>query len=642
MTFVKNSIEKFNEFIDSMNLTDDKKEDLVNKYTELDKLSQLMIDKYVDECVLKNHYEYDGLLNELNYYIENAKYEEDFSNFLAKINLTDEQKYDCWGSYRIIRDGDYINNFESYINDCISNKHYDADELLQVMEDLKTATIEDNNFGILLDNMDLTDEQKDECWNKFMNICSAGESYSKEVNKYVDKCIKSNRYEYGELMGILKFSDFIETSHNFNILLDNMDIDSDIREVYQEQLSSIYKTDEAQFNDFSQYINECLSTKHYDSDELKNKLYNELHNEKGKIRKLFDKINKRLRRSKDAQLKDVSIDEVNKLEKGRFATFFANVAYDQRLLRINKYIRQNEELRDDQVVKSSVEQMGKEDNKQSLIKKLYKYIKKNPKDACKADNFLNKCSELLKVKNNTNPLDDDEAKRKAEDAKKKAEEDAKKKADYSAKRKAEEDAKKKAEEDAKKKAEEDAKRKAEEDAKKKAEEDAKKKADYSNNNYQIEKSQKLQKAYDRCNDLEDKLNEKNSELEYLKKEYAVLLKDIYGENFNNLNVEEKQAKTLLASKEKLELLRQKLEEMKQLQKEIDSLSSKIASYYIYYGNIEKEAQQDRINAYNALLFEEEEQRRRQEKIADSECLFNNFSDEELQTICKYSKYLKQL
>lgn len=166
--------------------------------------------------------------------------------------------------------------------------------------------------------------------------------------------------------------------------------------------------------------------------------------------------------------------------------------------------------------------------------------------------------------------------------------------------------------------------------------------DIENQNEKIKKSLQLQKIYDRYNKIKKELNEKSSELNYLKQEYSIIEKSIYGENFNELSIDEKKEITLLTSKEKLELLKEKLEEIKRVKMEIDVLSSKEIKYRVEFGDIESKVAEDYSNLYNSLLFEKEEEDIRNKKMNDSKEFFNNFTDEEIQAINKYKKYEKTL
>ncbi len=171
------------------------------------------------------------------------------------------------------------------------------------------------------------------------------------------------------------------------------------------------------------------------------------------------------------------------------------------------------------------------------------------------------------------------------------------------------------------------------------------KVDISNANEldeQMKKSLKLQKVYERYNQIHNSLNEKLKELEYLKQEYSIIEKSIYGENISKLDLQEKNKLTLLASKEKLELLKEKLEEIKAVQMQIDALSSKWAKYKVEYGDIDKKVEDDRSNSYNSLLFNKEEENIRNKKKNESNEFFSKFSDEEIQAIDKYIKYEKTL
>lgn len=157
------------------------------------------------------------------------------------------------------------------------------------------------------------------------------------------------------------------------------------------------------------------------------------------------------------------------------------------------------------------------------------------------------------------------------------------------------------------------------------------------------KSSKLEKAYKKYEKLQELLNDKFNELRYLKEEYKTIEKFIYGDSFESLTVEQKRDLTLFAPKERLELLKEKLQEIKIVEKNIEYLTVKAEVYNRNYGmNIREKYRQDYINSVNDALFNKEVEDKRKEKMNDSLSLYNNFSDEELQTIYKYMDYQKTL
>ena len=159
------------------------------------------------------------------------------------------------------------------------------------------------------------------------------------------------------------------------------------------------------------------------------------------------------------------------------------------------------------------------------------------------------------------------------------------------------------------------------------------------NTTKIEKENKVEISYDKYKKVQDELNDKLNELEYLKHEYSVLEKSIYGKSLDKLSVEKKRDIMLTADSQKLIQLKEKLSEIKEVQQQIDKLSLRAGAYYMKYGVDVKSAYEEKYSQdYNEAV----SQREREDKMDESLYLFNKFKDDEIAAIYKYMDYEKTL
>lgn len=173
-----------------------------------------------------------------------------------------------------------------------------------------------------------------------------------------------------------------------------------------------------------------------------------------------------------------------------------------------------------------------------------------------------------------------------------------------------------------------------------------------------------EEVYNGYNETQNMLNNKIEELSYLREEFDIISKPIYGDglikNREKISIADEELqrtitaslreKTLLAPKEKLELLKEKLAEIKVVEREINTLCFKIGKYCAEYGfDFSEKYKHYKTIALSMVYFENElneylkkKQDERnielQEMRNDAVDVFNRFNDKELEVIYMSRKY----